>query len=218
MKYYDTAMKLPILLFTAYFARKEYLEILEFVGNHPYIRDADFVSKLDFVSRISVLLFLATLMFFHLARRHPLKKFSDILPKLAALSGTTATLLFLLLPRAPSDPACNFITIILILGGNYFCMIALMSLGRSLSIMPEARKLVTEGLYRYIRHPLYLAEEAAVMGFFLQYRSFTAGVIFFMHFLFQLSRMHYEEKILTEAFPEYVDYCRRTRRLIPGVY
>ena len=45
------------------------------------------------------------------------------------------------------------------------------SVGRSVSVMPEARKLVTSGLYRHIRRPLYLVEEIGVLGLFLQFRS-----------------------------------------------
>jgi protein-S-isoprenylcysteine O-methyltransferase Ste14 len=35
---------------------------------------------------------------------------------------------------------------------------------------------------------------------------------------FQLQRMRNEERVLGAAFPEYVAYAARTRRLIPGVY
>jgi len=35
--------------------------------------------------------------------------------------------------------------------------------------MPEARKLVTRGAYRFVRHPLYVAEEVAIIGTFLLY-------------------------------------------------
>ena len=35
---------------------------------------------------------------------------------------------------------------------------------------------------------------------------------------FQLRRMHNEEVILGEIFPEYAAYQRRTARLLPGIY
>ena len=35
---------------------------------------------------------------------------------------------------------------------------------------------------------------------------------------FQLQRMTYEERVLSEVFAEYGDYMTRTARLLPGVY
>ena len=37
-----------------------------------------------------------------------------------------------------------------------------------------------------------------------------------LHILTQ--RMIYEERVLSEVFPEYGDYVTRTARLLPGVY
>ena len=55
----------------------------------------------------------------------------------------------------------------LLLGGNALAVLVLLQLGRSFSIMAEARQLVTAGVYRWVRHPLYLAEELAVIGIVL---------------------------------------------------
>ena len=84
--------------------------------------------------------------------------------------------------------------------------------------MAEARKLVTHGPYRLVRHPLYLAEEVATIGIFLQFLSWPAAAVLALHFGFQIARMLNEERVLGEAFPEYADYARRTARLMPGVW
>lgn len=96
-----------------------------------------------------------------------------------------------------------------------FCVLFL---GRSLSIMPEARKLVMDGPYRFIRHPLYLAEEIALLGIFLQFRSWEAAAILFVHLFFQLRRIAWEEQVLADTFPEYRSYAKGSYRLIPGIY
>jgi protein-S-isoprenylcysteine O-methyltransferase Ste14 len=84
--------------------------------------------------------------------------------------------------------------------------------------MAEARRLVTGGPYALVRHPLYLAEEIAVIGLFLQYASPWSALLVVAHFAFQLQRMRNEEQILRDTFAEYATYARSTQRLIPGVY
>jgi len=91
-------------------------------------------------------------------------------------------------------------------------------LGRSLSILPEGRRLVTDGPYRWVRHPLYVTEEIAVLGIFLQFLDGAAAAILLVHLAFQFLRMHEEEIVLERAFPEYEAYRRGTpSRLIPGL-
>jgi protein-S-isoprenylcysteine O-methyltransferase Ste14 len=93
-----------------------------------------------------------------------------------------------------------------------------LSLGRSLSIMPEARRLVMSGPYRFVRHPLYAAEEIAILGVWLQFMSWPATAILAGHFIIQLWRLGFEEAVLRESFAEYDAYARQTARLIPGIY
>jgi protein-S-isoprenylcysteine O-methyltransferase Ste14 len=50
-------------------------------------------------------------------------------------------------------------TTLLLLDGNALAVLVMVQHGRSFSIMAEARQLVTSGVYRWVRHPLYLAEE-----------------------------------------------------------
>jgi protein-S-isoprenylcysteine O-methyltransferase Ste14 len=85
-------------------------------------------------------------------------------------------------------------------------------------MMAEARRLVTSGPYRLVRHPLYLAEELAVVGIFVQSLSLWTALILAVQIAFQLRRMHNEEAILAESFPEYAAYRQRTARLLRGIY
>jgi len=105
-----------------------------------------------------------------------------------------------------------------VLLGTCLSSIVLFRLGRSFSLMAEARKLVTTGPYAIVRHPLYLAEEIAVIGTLLQFFSIYTLMIFGVHLWIQIQRMKNEEAVLRDAFPGYVDYQARTFRLIPRVY
>ncbi len=106
----------------------------------------------------------------------------------------------------------------LILTGNVLCVYVLSYLGRSFSIMAEARKLVSDGPYGIVRHPLYLAEQIAILGIFIQFASMYAAILIAVHFIFQLRRMLNEENLLRATFPEYAVYMTRTARLIPAIW
>jgi protein-S-isoprenylcysteine O-methyltransferase Ste14 len=80
---------------------------------------------------------------------------------------------------------------------------------------PTAGGLVTTGPYRFLRHPIYTA--VCVFGWagvaahpsdlsVLIGVLFTAGAVV---------RMLCEEKLIVETYPEYREYARRTRRMIP---
>jgi len=71
-------------------------------------------------------------------------------------------------PRRGLSISMEMTAIFLVLIGNAGSIIALRQLGRSFSVMAEARQLVTSGLYRFVRHPLYLTEEIAIIGVFVQ--------------------------------------------------
>jgi protein-S-isoprenylcysteine O-methyltransferase Ste14 len=84
--------------------------------------------------------------------------------------------------------------------------------------MAETRQLVTTGPYRFVRHPLYLAEEIAIVGVFIQFASVWTALLLAVQIGFQLRRMHNEELVLAAGFSEYDAYRRNTARLIPGIY
>ena len=56
------------------------------------------------------------------------------------------------------DPLSIIISSVIIILGMLLSIFALLALGRNVSIIPQARKLVRHGPYRLVRHPLYLGE------------------------------------------------------------
>jgi hypothetical protein len=79
-----------------------------------------------------------------------------------------------------------------------------------------ALRLVTEGPYRVVRHPLYVCEGIATVGVMLQVISPLAVLIVIGAWMVQYRRMINEEKILSAAFPEYRAYAARTPLVIPA--
>lgn len=96
-------------------------------------------------------------------------------------------------------------------------------LGTNWSITLEVReehRLITQGVYRRIRHPMYLALVLYSVGQALVIPNWVAGPSNLMAFaiLFAL-RVGAEERMMIEGFgDEYVAYSARTKRLIPGVW
>jgi len=139
-------------------------------------------------------------------------------PIAAALLGSFLMYGLLLLDRRTDLPlAAQMGSCALVISGNVLAIYSLSFLGRSFSILPESRRLVTSGPYRLVRHPVYLAEELAMAGAMIQFFSAPAVLLLAIQIAFQIARIHYEESVLRAAFPEYEAYRARTSRLIPRI-
>jgi protein-S-isoprenylcysteine O-methyltransferase Ste14 len=86
------------------------------------------------------------------------------------------------------------------------------------AIQPGHR-LETHGIYGVIRNPSYLGMLVTSLGWVLTFRS-GVGVLLVAALLVPLmARIRAEERLLREHFgTEYDAYCKRTWRLVPGIY
>ena len=83
----------------------------------------------------------------------------------------------------------------------------------------EEPKLVTSGVYQYIRHPLYLGDICRNIGVPLFFNSLSGLILIILGNIFLLIRIRIEEDLLIEEFgDEYIEYKKRTKKLIPYVY
>jgi len=79
--------------------------------------------------------------------------------------------------------------------------------------------LVTRGIYGIIRHPSYLGLLVNALGWALAFRSGVGVLLTALTIPPLLARIRAEETLLRTQFgSEYDAYCRRTWRLIPGLY
>jgi protein-S-isoprenylcysteine O-methyltransferase Ste14 len=105
----------------------------------------------------------------------------------------------------------------LMLAGTVLAFGSAWYLGKSFSLLPQARELVTTGPYRFVRHPIYLGGLLITIGeIWLRFSPLVVAlnVVFVAA---QVVRLRYEEAILERTFPEYAAYRARTSALIPGI-
>jgi protein-S-isoprenylcysteine O-methyltransferase Ste14 len=83
---------------------------------------------------------------------------------------------------------------------------------------PTAGGLVTTGPYRYIRHPIYTALCLFGGVGIVAHWSLKSAALGALLFLGGLVRMLCEERLVKQSYPEYLEYSKATKRMIPYVF
>ena len=105
-----------------------------------------------------------------------------------------------------------------IVAGVMIQVAGLISLNRSLAVVPAKREIKTKGLYRYVRHPLYASYFLTLSGYVLMNTSPQNLAIYATTMVLLLIRVFREEKHL-ELDSSYRDYMHRVNyRVIPFVF
>ena len=139
------------------------------------------------------------------------------LPRLAAFVGTYMPWTITFFGKT-HHTLPNLASTVCVLVGTIMMLVTIRHLGRSFSLTPQARSVVQTGPYKWIKHPLYLAEEISVVGVVLQYLSPVTVTILVLHIGVQVCRIRYEEDLLRRNLPEYSRYEQSRWRLIPYVW
>jgi protein-S-isoprenylcysteine O-methyltransferase Ste14 len=89
----------------------------------------------------------------------------------------------------------------------------------SLAINPnQSNNLVVNGIYRYIRHPLYLASILMSCAGCIIFSCITIWIFSLTTLIAVIVRIREEEVALTDKYPEYAEYKNKTHKLIPFIY
>jgi protein-S-isoprenylcysteine O-methyltransferase Ste14 len=133
-----------------------------------------------------------------------------------------ATLLPFTLPVLRSAPppgaGRQYAGYLLVVAGTGWAVWSVRFLGRSLSVIAQAREVVDGGPYRLVRHPLYLGEIVSSLGVAMVAGSVWALCAWVALCLLQAYRALREEQVLLQALPGYRSYRARTAALLPGIF
>jgi len=109
----------------------------------------------------------------------------------------------------------------LMLAGACLLLAGLFALGTNLTPLPFPKPhatLVTTGPYRLVRHPMYAGGIVLAYGWALLARGWLTLVYATVLLIFLEIKSAREERWLVDTFPDYPDYQRRVRKLIPFIH
>jgi len=136
----------------------------------------------------------------------------------AAVAGTLIPFTLPLLHGAPPGAPQEYAGYLLVVAGTSWAVWSVRFLGRSISVIAQARQVVDTGPYRLVRHPLYLGELVSALGIAIVTGSVWAFCAWVALCVLQAYRALREEQVLLQALPGYRSYRARAAALLPGIF
>jgi protein-S-isoprenylcysteine O-methyltransferase Ste14 len=210
-KLYDLIAGLPLILWFGYGAWKLRPDLA--ADARAVLMEPDgLMANLRFFALFASVAFNLLLIYLVVARTEPIRRASGIVPRLCGFAGTFLGVGILHLKPSTLSLSGEIVATALVFAGSLGSTIVLARLGRSFSIMPEARNLVTSGPYAFARHPLYVAEFLTLTGTTIQFAQPWAALLALGAIVLQVLRTVFEERVLGDAYPEYATYRVRVKR------
>jgi len=120
-------------------------------------------------------------------------------------------------------PFIPYLGLLIILVGMMFRFIAILTLGKLFTVNVTIRdnhQIKKDGLYRIIRHPSYSGSILSFIGFGISLNNWISLIIITILIVSaMLYRIKIEEKLLIDHFgSDYLEYAKKTYRLVPWIY
>ncbi len=124
--------------------------------------------------------------------------------------------------RLQTMSAANIAGLAMLVVGLSIAIPAALTLGMSYAstlVIRQEHRLVTSGIYRFVRHPIYAGAFIAILGAPVYATSLSGFLVLMLLLPLLLGRIRREEALLISAFGDaYRAYRRSTKMLIPGVW
>jgi protein-S-isoprenylcysteine O-methyltransferase Ste14 len=188
------------------------LNVLHLTSGKP------FQHPLVVVNSVLTLAFYVLLIWAYLRRSPSSRTDRRLSSWIVALLGTTAPFAIPLVSAGPREDGIASLVAACVLTTGFAAMLwALGALGTNISVVPQAREVVTHGPYARVRHPLYAAELINVVGLCLATTGPGPWAVMVALVTFQVMRARREEELLSRELPGYADYKSRTPMLVPAL-
>jgi protein-S-isoprenylcysteine O-methyltransferase Ste14 len=103
--------------------------------------------------------------------------------------------------------------------GAAVLVVAAINLGRSLTALPNPTgrsTLKTDGIYRWVRHPIYSGLLALVIGTAIRSANLVDAALAAALVVLLAAKARWEERLLAHRYPDYAAYAARTPAFVPG--
>ena len=210
-KLYDLAAGLPLILWFGYNALKLRPDLAA-DARALLAEPNSLLANMRFFALFTAIAFNLLLIYLIVVRTEPVRRASGMAPRLCGFAGTFLGVGILQLKPLELSLFWQTLAAALVFAGSLGSLIVLAKLGKSFAIMPEARVLVTSGPYAWARHPLYVMEIVTLIGTAIQFQQPWAMLLALGVIALQVARTIFEERVLTDAYPEYASYRARVKR------
>lgn len=211
-KTYDLLMGLPLIFWFGYVEGIRARPSLGYAARQLLEQPDSLYFNMRFIALFASIAFNLLAVYLIVMRGNPVKRSKGWLPNVCGFVGTFLSVGIPYLGPVTLPFYWQMVSTMLLVVGSVGSFLVLAKLGRSFSILPEARLLVTGGPYALARHPLYAVEIVTILGMAMLYQQPLASLLAAGVILMLVVRSHFEEKVLTEAYPEYLAYKARVRR------
>ncbi|MEL6812206.1 MAG: isoprenylcysteine carboxylmethyltransferase family protein [Bacteroidota bacterium] len=114
----------------------------------------------------------------------------------------------------------DYVSILFLIIGVFIILLGILNLNENLSPFPSPKRnanLISSGIYKYIRHPIYTGILIAMTSYAVFVAcpfKLTITLVLAIVFYF---KSNLEEELLIERFEQYKDYIKSTGRFFPRI-